>query len=125
MPGGATLARAYGSRSNLYLCPAALCLYGPTVHLATCIVGPVSASATGQFTPYPPILSSVASTSSDNSSSAAAIFSRRCVTDDVPGINRIFGDRRSSHASATCMGVAFRLAATSDSVDDCNGVKPP
>ena len=37
---------------------------------------------------------------------AAARFSRRCPTDDVPGISRIFGDRCSSHASATCIGVA-------------------
>jgi hypothetical protein len=43
----------------------------------------------------------------------------------VPGIRRILGARRSSQASATCIGVAPRRAATYDNVDDCSGLKPP
>jgi DNA-binding transcriptional LysR family regulator len=35
------------------------------------------------------------------------MFSRRCATDDVPGISRIFGDRYSSHASATAAAPAY------------------
>ena len=35
----------------------------------------------------------------------------------------MFGERRSSHASATCMGAAPRRLATSDKVDDCSGVR--
>ena len=40
-------------------------------------------------------------------------------------MSRMLGERCSSHASATCSGVAPSLAATSDSVVDCNGEKPP
>jgi hypothetical protein len=48
------------------------------------------------------------------------------LADDVPGISRMFGDARSSQASATCIGVApSALRRQSDSVDDCSGVKPP
>ena len=56
---------------------------------------------------------------------AAARFSRRCATDAVPGISRMFGERCSSQASATCIGVASSCVATSDSAVDCSGVKPP
>ena len=45
--------------------------------------------------------------------------------DDVPGIRRIFCDLCSNHASATCMVVASRDAATSLSLEDCKGEKPP
>ena len=45
--------------------------------------------------------------------------------DEVPGISRMFGDRCSSQASAVCIGVAPSRAATSLSVDDCSGLKPP
>ena len=34
------------------------------------------------------------------------MFSSRCATDEVPGIGSIIGERRSSHASASCAGVA-------------------
>ena len=61
----------------------------------------------------------------DNVKSTAARFSRRCSTDDVPGISRMLGARCSSHASATCIGVAPSSFATSDSAVDCSGVKPP
>ena len=37
----------------------------------------------------------------------------------------MLGDRRNSQASATCIGVASRRAATSDSVVDCKGLNPP
>lgn len=70
------------------------------------------------------IPSNVDNTSSERCNFSAAIFSRKCATEDVPGISKIFGERCNSHASATCMGVAPRLAATSDSVEDCSGVKP-
>jgi hypothetical protein len=46
---------------------------------------------------------------------AAARFSRRCATDDVPGINRMFGDLCNSHASAICIGIAPRRSATAES----------
>jgi hypothetical protein len=39
--------------------------------------------------------------------SAAATFSSRCATFDVPGIGNITGDRFSNHASASCDGVAW------------------
>lgn len=70
------------------------------------------------------IPSNVDNTSSERCNFSAAIFSRKCATEDVPGISKIFGERCNSHASATCIGVAPRLAATSESVDDCSGVKP-
>ena len=37
----------------------------------------------------------------------------------------MLGARCSSQASATCIGVAPSRAATSDNVEDCNGVNPP
>jgi hypothetical protein len=60
-----------------------------------------------------------------SSSSAAARFSRRCLSDDAPGMSRMFGARFSSQASATGIGLAPSLLATSDSTVDCSGVKPP
>jgi len=36
----------------------------------------------------------------------AAIFSRRCATEEVPGMSRIVAECCSSHASATCRGDA-------------------
>jgi hypothetical protein len=53
-----------------------------------------------------------AALNSSNSSSlsmisAAATFSSRCATFDVPGIGNITGDRFSNHASASCDGVAW------------------
>ena len=71
------------------------------------------------------IPSNVDNTFSERCNFSAAIFSRKCATEDVPGINKIFGERCNSHASATCIGVAPRLVATSESVEDCSGVKPP
>lgn len=70
------------------------------------------------------IPSNVDNTFSERCNFSAAIFSRKCATEDVPGINKIFGERCNSHASATCIGVAPRLVATSESVEDCSGVKP-
>ena len=49
---------------------------------------------------------SVSNSSSDSSISAAATFSSRCATFDVPGIGSITGERFSSQASASCEGVA-------------------
>ena len=56
---------------------------------------------------------------------APATFSRRCSTDEVPGISRMFGERCSSQASATAIGVASRRIATDFRTSDCSGVKPP
>lgn len=56
---------------------------------------------------------------------APVIFSRKCLTEDVPGLSRIFGERCNSHASATPIGVALSCAATLFSVSECNGEKPP
>jgi hypothetical protein len=53
------------------------------------------------------------------------MFSRRCVTEEVPGINRTFGDRWSNHASATAIGVVSNRVATDDSSVDWSGEKPP
>ena len=61
----------------------------------------------------------------DRAKPPAEMFSRRCATDEVPGISRMFGERWSSQASATCIGVASSRSATVDSADDCSGVKPP
>ena len=69
--------------------------------------------------------SSAARASSGNARSAAARFSRRWASDEVPGISRMLGARASSQASATCIGVAPRRRATSDKTDDCSGVNPP
>jgi hypothetical protein len=71
------------------------------------------------------IRSSTATMSRVSSRLAAARFSRRCATDEVPGINRMLGARWSSHARATCIGETESPLATSDSTVDCNGVKPP
>ena len=59
--------------------------------------------------------SSSARSSSDSLSPVPATFSRRCAVDDVPGMSRMFGDRRSSQARATAMGVAPSRVATSRS----------
>ena len=39
--------------------------------------------------------------------SAAATFSSRCFTREVPGIGSMTGERQSSHATATCEVVAL------------------
>src|SRR5258708_24878189 len=62
-------------------------------------------------------------TSLDKAISVAARFSFKCMTDEVPGMRRILGARRSSQPSATCIGVAPRRAATADNVDDCRDRK--
>src|SRR5262249_47632985 len=49
---------------------------------------------------------STASCSSVSVSSAAAMFSSRCATLDVPGMGNTTGASASSQASATCPGVA-------------------
>ena len=38
---------------------------------------------------------------------------------------QVFGDRCSSHASATCIGVASSRPATDANVVDCSGENPP
>src|SRR6516165_4904757 len=43
---------------------------------------------------------------------AAATFSSRCATDDVPGMGTMTRERANSQAIATCMGVAPRRRAT-------------
>jgi hypothetical protein len=48
--------------------------------------------------------------------SAAAVFSRRWATDEVPGMTTLVGERWRSQARATCCGVAFSLVATFDHV---------
>ena len=48
----------------------------------------------------------VSNSSSVRVISAAATFSSRCATCDVPGIGNITGERFSSQASASCPGVA-------------------
>src|SRR5450755_4231091 len=65
------------------------------------------------------------SSSSERVSAAPVTLSRRCATDEVPGISRMFGERCNSHASATAIGVASRRVATDISVSDCSGEKPP
>ena len=54
-----------------------------------------------------PALLRVSNSSSDNSIPAAATFSSKCATFDVPGIGSITGERFSNHASASCDGVAW------------------
>ncbi len=61
--------------------------------------------------PADPALLSVSNSSSDNSMSAAATFSSRWATFDVPGIGSITGDRLSSQASASCDADASWSAA--------------
>jgi len=58
-------------------------------------------------------------------SSDAAMFARRCVTDDVPGISSMLGARRSSQAIATCAVVALQSRATSERVEDWSAANPP
>jgi hypothetical protein len=46
---------------------------------------------------------------------AAATFSSRCATEEVPGMGSIAGECPSSQASATCDGVAsWRLVREAD-----------
>src|SRR4029077_5277286 len=71
------------------------------------------------------IWSSSTMVSGGSSSVAAARFSRRWPTDDVPGMRSTLGARLSSHASATCIGVAPREAAAALSSADCSGENPP
>src|ERR1700679_3961550 len=49
---------------------------------------------------------SFANTGSGSFNPAAAMFSSRWATDDVPGIGTATGERRNNHASATWNGVA-------------------
>jgi hexameric citrate synthase I len=79
----------------------------------------------GRGSDQPPMASSAVMASASRTRSPAARFSLRCPTDEVPGISRMFGDRFSSQARATCIGVAPSRAATSDRASDCNGEKPP
>jgi len=72
-----------------------------------------------------PIASNSAITFAPSFKSDAARFSRKCPTDEVPGISKIFGDRCNSQASATCIGVAPNRSAISLSSVDCSGENPP
>ena len=75
---------------------------------SSCGAGPKCASTTSATAAA--MISAYVSSSS--SSAAAARFSSRWLTEPVPGIGTITGERRSSHASATWDGVApSRLAA--------------
>lgn len=58
-------------------------------------------------------------------SPAPAMFSRRWAVDEVPGMSRMFGERRISQASATDIGVASSRPATWERASDWSGVKPP
>ncbi len=53
--------------------------------------------------------------------SLAARFSRKCATEDVPGISRMLGARCNNHTSATHRGEASSCAATRVRVADCKG----
>ncbi len=66
-----------------------------------------------------------ASSVSDRINCAACRFSRRCASDDVPGISKMLGERCKSQASATCIGVASTDSAILDNSDDWIGVNPP
>src|SRR6266446_4749860 len=72
-----------------------------------------------------PMASSLATVSGGSCNDAAFRFSRRCSTDEVPGMSRMLGERCSSHAKATVIGLVSKRAATLDSVSDCSGEKPP
>ena len=71
------------------------------------------------------MVSSADTSESERTNAAAATFSWRCATDEVPGMSRMFGDRWSSQAKATAMGGAPTRAATDSSVSDCSGENPP
>jgi hypothetical protein len=51
------------------------------------------------------------SSCSERVSAAAVTFSRRWATDDVPGMSKMFGERLSSHARATAIGLVLRRVA--------------
>jgi len=56
---------------------------------------------------YPFARASISLNSSSlNSMRAAAMFSSRCATEDVPGMGSMLGDRFSSQASAIWLGAA-------------------
>src|SRR5258707_1010409 len=56
---------------------------------------------------------------------AAAMFSSRCSTDEVPGMGSTTGDRASSHASASWPGVAWCSEATSATALCARGERVP
>lgn len=56
--------------------------------------------------------SSSLNTDCANARSAAARFSFKCASEDVPGISKMFGARCSNHTSAACIGVARSRFAT-------------
>ena len=55
--------------------------------------------------------SPLVSRSKDSPTLAAAMFSSRCLTDDVPGMGSVTFERFRTHASATCSGVASNCFA--------------
>ncbi len=61
---------------------------------------------------------------SSSSIRAAAVFSSRCLTFEVPGIGSITGDFRSNHASAICAGCTFRCFAARVSGPACFASSP-
>ena len=50
-------------------------------------------------------VASLSYSSSVRCTKPAAMFSSRCSTEPVPGMGSMMGDRRSSHANATCLEV--------------------
>src|SRR3989454_11226777 len=50
--------------------------------------------------------------SGDSCSFAAAMFSSRCASDDVPGIGNITGDFCNNQASASCTTLTLRRLAS-------------
>jgi len=71
------------------------------------------------------ILSRASNPASDSSISAALMLSSRCVTVDVPGMGSITGDRLSSHARASCEGVAPCSTAAAANGPCCMARMPP
>ncbi len=78
---------------------------------------------TGRQQGYLAAASTAAHSSLPISSAAAATFSSRCATFDVPGIGSITGERCSSHTSESCETVAECRAANSASASaaGCSG----
>src|SRR5439155_23737381 len=71
-----------------------------------------------------PSRSSSSIVESSSSIRAAAVFSSKCLTFEVPGIGSITGDFRSSHASAICAGWALRRFAARVSGPSCSASLP-
>lgn len=55
----------------------------------------------------------------------AEMFSRRWVSEEVPGMRSMLGERWRSQARATTIGEVWRAVAASLRTVDWSGVKPP